>query len=293
MVVKYIGKDLFLNEKSMNNNPYLNLGCGTTFHQDWHNIDFVSTSKYVQPYNLLKGIPCNNESKTVVYHSHVLEHFSKTDAVKFIKECHRVLKQEGVIRIAIPNLEQIALNYIKYLNESVNGTKDADKKYEWTMLEMYDQVVRNNSGGQMIEYISDKTKNNDEFLLERNGQEVKHLMETLRENFVQPKTEFSISGLFSKIHTASNLLKEFIYKCILLNDYKYYAIGKFRLQGEIHQWMYDHYSLKQILLECGFRNVQTKTAFESNIPNWEKYQSLDVTDGKVRKPDSLFMEAFK
>lgn len=289
----YIGKDLFLKEKLMNNNSYLNLGCGTTFHKDWHNVDFVSTSKHVQQYNLLKGIPCASESKTVVYHSHVLEHFSKIDAVKFIIECHRVLKPNGIIRIAIPDLEQIALNYIKYLNESIDGIRGANQKYDWSMLEMYDQVVRNQSGGEMMKYISDASKNNDEFLLERNGQEVKHLMEVLRGKFIQPAKDLSISHLFSKLSIIPNILKQVVYKCILLNDYKYYAIGKFRLQGEIHQWMYDRYSLKKILEECGFSNVQTKTAFESNIPNWEKYQSLDVTDGKVRKPDSLFIEAFK
>src|SRR5437868_3074633 len=95
---------------------YLNLGCGATWHKDWTNIDFVSTSGSVEAHNLLNGIPRPDQSFQVVYHSHVLEHFPKAKAAGFISECYRVLQPEGVIRIAIPDLEQIALNYIKYLN---------------------------------------------------------------------------------------------------------------------------------------------------------------------------------
>ena len=112
---------------------YLNLGCGATYHKDWTNIDFVSNSEYVIAHNLVSGIPQPDNSFEVVYHSHVLEHFSKTQAVDFIKECYRVLKLDGIIRIAIPDLEQIVLNYIKYLNESLQGVPGADQKYNWTM----------------------------------------------------------------------------------------------------------------------------------------------------------------
>jgi predicted SAM-dependent methyltransferase len=279
----------------MNNNSYLNLGCGNTFHKDWHNVDFVSSSKHVQQYNLLKGIPCASESKTVVYHSHVLEHFTKSDAVHFIKECHRVLQPNGIIRIAIPDLEQIALNYIKYLNESIDGVTGAAQKYEWTMLEMYDQVVRNQSGGQMMNYIKDTSKQNDEFLLQRNGQEVRQLMSHLRnasENKTTPK-DIANLGIIRLIKLALSYFKNMFLKLLLLKDYKYYSVGKFRMQGEIHQWMYDRYSLKKLLEECGFKQVQIKTAFDSNITDWDKYNELDVKNGTTRKPDSLFMEAIK
>ena len=161
---------------------YLNLGCGTTYHKDWTNIDFVSNSDDVMAYNLIKGIPQPDGIFEVVYHSHALEHFPKTIAVDFIKECYRVLKPNGIIRIVIPDLEQICLNYIKYLNESLNGVHGASEKYNWTMLELFDQVVRSATGGEMIEYIKDISKNNDSFLIERNGHEVKRLMEMYREN---------------------------------------------------------------------------------------------------------------
>jgi hypothetical protein len=56
--------------------------------------------------------------------------------------------------------------------------------------------------------------------------------------------------------------------------------------------MYDRYSLTELLKEVGFSEIIHSNAFESEIENWEEYQ-LDVIDGEVRKPDSLFIEAKK
>lgn len=270
--------------------PYLNLGCGTTYHKDWVNIDFVSTSNHVLAHNLLLGIPSPSSSFEVVYHSHVLEHFPKTKAIEFIRECYRVLQPNGIIRIAIPDLEQIALNYLKYLNESLNDIPGASEKYNWTMLELFDQLVRSTSGGEMIDYIKDSSKNNDSFLLERNGNEVKRIIEMVR-NISESKSPSSYS-IGARIKSIPGRIRRKAIQLILGNDYKTYQLGKFRLEGEIHQWMYDRYSLKKLLEGIGFKDVRVKTAFDSAIPDWEKF-SLDGNNGIVRKPDSLFVEAVK
>ena len=268
---------------------YLNLGCGAKFHKDWTNVDFVSTGDGVIGHNLLAGVPFEDNKFDVVYHSHVLEHFPKDKANHFIKECHRVLKKGGIIRVAIPDLEQIAKNYLKYLEESLNKTPKAAEKYEWSLLEMYDQVVRNEGGGEMISFIKDETKGIDDFLLERNGQEVKLLMENMRK-----KAEPEIPQP-AKVKTSFNLrgrVKNKLIRILLKDDYQKLKVAKFRSEGEIHQWMYDRYSLKQLLEKCGFSDIKVVTAFTSSIPDWNSFE-LDGKDSKVRKPDSLFMEARK
>lgn len=268
---------------------YLNLGCGATFHKDWTNVDFVSSSEYVKQHNLLEGVPYGDNQFDVVYHSHVLEHFPKDKARVFIKECYRVCKPGAIIRIAIPDLEQIALNYIKYLNESLNGVKGAEQKYAWTMLELFDQVVRSHTGGEMITYIKDTSNNNDAFLLERNGQEVQRIMNLYRGNEVAVSPRFSFA---QRLKEMPKRIRRKLIALLLGKEYTAYQIGKFRMEGEIHQWMYDRYSLKKMLEEVGFKNVEVKHMFESDIPGWTSF-NLDGKEGVLRKPDSLFIEAVK
>ena len=160
----------------------LNLGCGQTYHKDWINIDFVSHSEDVKAYNLLNGIPIADNNVDVVYHSHVLEHFSKTDGAQFIKDCFRVLKPKGIIRIAIPDLEMIAREYLKNLELAVSGNVEGAQNYEWIKLEMFDQMVRNKSGGAMKEYIQRPNIPNETFVYERIGMEGKLLRESFLKN---------------------------------------------------------------------------------------------------------------
>ena len=271
--------------------PYINLGCGAKFNERWVNVDFTSTGKDVIAYNLTKGIPFKDNTFKVAYHSHVLEHFTKDGAEQFIAECYRILQPDGILRIAIPDLEAIARNYIKYLDASLANDASAKEKYNWTMLEMYDQVVRSKGGGEMIDYIMDETKNNDAFLIERNGDEIKKLFTTFRNvkeeaaPVVQNSTRFSLSGLKSRV-------KNKLIRMLLKEDVNALNIGQFRLGGEIHQWMYDRYSLGELLKKHGFKDPTVVTATESKIPEWNSF-NLDMMDGKIRKPDSLFMEAQK
>jgi predicted SAM-dependent methyltransferase len=273
-----------LNSK-MSKLPYLNIGCGFAYHKDMTNIDFVSTAPEVQAHNLLQGIPFSDNSFEAVYHSHVLEHFLRKDGEKLISECYRVLKSGGVCRIAIPDLEQIARNYIKYLEAALKNEPGAKEKYDWTMLELFDQVVRTKGGGEMVEYIKDTRKNNDDFLLERNGDEIKLLIENIRHGKENHSLLVSKPGLIRRI---KGKLKDLVIK----NDIPALSIGRFRLGGEIHQWMYDRYSLGELLKKYGFKDIKVMKFNESAIPNWNSF-NLDSVDGKVRKPDSLFMEATK
>jgi predicted SAM-dependent methyltransferase len=268
--------------------PYLNLGCGTKFHPEWVNIDFVSTGEGVIAHNLLQGVPMPDNKFEAVYHSHVLEHFPRDKGFEFIKECYRVLKPGGVIRIAIPDLEQIARNYIEQLELALKGDKSASLNYDWMVLEMYDQTVREKEGGNMLKYLGDKNIN-EEFVFKRIGEEGKIFREMImnRKPEVVTVRKKKITRFFKpkywRQRWKENLSGE---------EKEYLEIGRFRRGGEIHQWMYDRFSLGRLLASAGFKDPQVKSAFESNIKEWNKF-GLDLHNGKVRKPDSLFMEAYK
>jgi predicted SAM-dependent methyltransferase len=113
---------------------HLNLGCGKRFHPAWMNIDNNVSSPFVIRQDLLKEMPFPDESFDVVYHSHLLEHFPKPYAVTFLRECHRLLKRRGIIRIVIPNLEQIAKLYLQTLEAIDQGKKEWEFNYEWIYL---------------------------------------------------------------------------------------------------------------------------------------------------------------
>lgn len=66
-------------------------------------------------------IPLNNQTVDNVYSSHTLEHLRFHDADLFLKECHRVLKNGGGIRLIVPNL--------RLKIEDYNKSKDADDFY--------------------------------------------------------------------------------------------------------------------------------------------------------------------
>jgi len=140
-------------------------------------------------------------------------------------------------------------------------------------------------------YIKDLSKNNDAFLLTRNGKEVEGLMNNLRN---APSASIdSRSGLRKILSSIYHFnLRSSLEKMILGDNYEGYKNSQFRKQGEIHQWMYDRYSLKKMLEEIGFKTVEKRTAFTSYINNWSEFK-LDGENGEVRKPDSLFIEAIK
>lgn len=279
----------------------LNLGCGQKYHKDWVNIDFVSNSKQVKVHNLLNGIPINDHCVDVVYHSHVLEHFSKEDGFHFMKECFRVLNTNGIIRIAVPDLEIIAKEYLRNLQLAIEDNNEAKPNYEWIKLELLDQIVRNESGGNMKNYLYQPIIENESYVYERIGSEAK----IIRESFLNKKTllqneKKTIEPKVSILKSLFQKWKGFIVKIMArkqksdLTEQESQAlkIGQFRLGGEIHQWMYDRYSLSELLRNVGFTEIKVCSAFESEIQNWDTYQ-LDVIDGEIRKPDSLFIEAKK
>lgn len=273
---------------------YLNLGCGTHYSTqgEWTNLDFVSTGEGVIAHNLLSGIPFEANSFDLVYHSHVLEHFSKEDGDNFITECFRVLKPGGVLRIAIPDLERIVKKYLKFLEEGLQRPDDTIIKanYEWMLLEMYDQTVRNISGGNMGKYLFQETIINEEFVFQRIGEEGR----AIRNSFLASKEIRIKPSSINKRSLLTRLkikLRNYLIKKVHI-DTEVYKIGQFRLGGEIHQWMYDKYSLTNLLKLKGAADIQITDAFTSNIKNWKSY-NIDGKDNIVRKPDSLFMEAIK
>ena len=70
------------------------------------------------------------------------------------------------------------------------------------------------------------------------------------------------------------------------------TLGSFRLGGEMHLRMCDRFWLARVLGPVGLVDIRQVNAHTSAAPDWGCYE-LDVRDGAVPDPASLFMEARK
>jgi len=73
-----------------------------------------------------KHIPRGDASVDVLYSSHMLEHLDRDEAKSFLAEAYRVLKPDGVIRVAVPDLRLMVQEYCQH--------GDGNKLIERTLL---------------------------------------------------------------------------------------------------------------------------------------------------------------
>jgi predicted SAM-dependent methyltransferase len=97
----------------------LNVGsCWTMFHHGWLNIDILPLHEFAQKnlykfvqMDVTKGLMFENGVVDLISASHFLEHLTPDEGVQFLKECKRVLKPGGVVRIAVPDLPLLMQKY--------------------------------------------------------------------------------------------------------------------------------------------------------------------------------------
>jgi predicted SAM-dependent methyltransferase len=83
----------------------INIGSGTKhLPKPWMNIDFPGSADLAM--NVLWGLPFADNSAECIYTSHFFEHIDyRSDAIRLLKDCHRVLAFNGILRIVVPNIE--------------------------------------------------------------------------------------------------------------------------------------------------------------------------------------------
>lgn len=296
MGINAIGKVFYLKSQMNSNKVLVNLGCGSHFHSEWVNINFTKTGEDVLVHDLTKGIPLSDNCADVIYHSHVIEHFNEHDGLNFIKECARVLKSGGLIRIATPDLLRLVKDYceISTYRETIDD-KVLKGKHQWLLIEMYDQVLRTQSGGKMVKFLQEMSDPEVErFVISRCGYEIEQLLSNIRrESIISTTNKISITDRIEfRIKNIRRLFKESIISRVLGKEYALLQEARFRKTGEVHYCMYDFSRLSDLLQHCGFKDIVQTNYNTSSIADWSSYE-LDEIDGKIRKPDSMFVEAVK
>lgn len=90
----------------------LQLGAGDRPRDGWLNTDLHGYGRSELVYlDVRKRFPLPDASFDFVYSEHMLEHLSYAEGQRCLRECLRVLKPGGGIRVATPSLEQLAKLY--------------------------------------------------------------------------------------------------------------------------------------------------------------------------------------
>jgi predicted SAM-dependent methyltransferase len=115
----------------------LNLGCGRVHALGWINVDgsnrawlasrvpwldrFLVFLRLLPPTEFSRQtlfadistrLPWLDDSVDAIYMGEVLEHFTREEGERLIKECYRVLRPKGVLRIRVPDNARFWSNYL-------------------------------------------------------------------------------------------------------------------------------------------------------------------------------------
>ena len=108
----------------------LNIGCGTSGIDGWVNIDnspSILLSRFpfgrrifrtpdwprdVRRADVRKRIPFPDSSVSCIYSSHTFEHFTYEESLAVARECFRVLRPGGILRIVVPDLGIMVRDYL-------------------------------------------------------------------------------------------------------------------------------------------------------------------------------------
>ena len=273
----------------------VNLGCGSHYRKGWLNFDLYPASEDVRQANIIDGVPLVDGTADFVYHSHVLEHLCREDARRFLQECHRILKPGGILRIAVPDLEDAAREYLKNIARCDAGDQSAIADLEWSHIELYDQIAREDRNGEFGKYLHRVDIPNKNYVIQRMGGLAAKAFQIIEEGRKLPSS-----------HQATNLPKRlkrlfawdfyrnrFLRILLGPKDWKNLQSGRARNAGEVHKWMYDRITLGDLLKKLGFKDSIIRTGDESGWEAWSS-QNLDQDkNGIAVHANSFYLEALK
>jgi predicted SAM-dependent methyltransferase len=92
----------------------LHVGCGRNYFTGWINIDNNSDhniDKLDLNLDLRVPLPFDDGSADFIYNEHFLEHLTVAEGLRTLSEFRRVLKPNGVLRVAMPDLDDVVRQY--------------------------------------------------------------------------------------------------------------------------------------------------------------------------------------
>jgi predicted SAM-dependent methyltransferase len=93
----------------------VHMGCGKrNFGFDWFHVDGNESGDIIYDHINSTDIQLRffkDDSVDLIYASHFLEYFDREEVVPLLRNWHRVLKTNGILRLAVPDFETMAMLY--------------------------------------------------------------------------------------------------------------------------------------------------------------------------------------
>ena len=119
----------------------LHLGCGKLKLDTFVNIDLLSDIADLK-LDFTKLQIFNSSNIEEIYISHALEHFKRREIIPLMLEWNRILKIDGILRIAVPDFEKVVKIYLKNKDISeligfLSGGQKNEYDYHYVNFDIY------------------------------------------------------------------------------------------------------------------------------------------------------------
>jgi len=105
----------------------LQIGCGGQLREGWLNANYESWRKSTIFLNASKPFPIHDEQFDFVFSEHMIEHITFEQGKVMLRECYRILKPGGAIRISTPDLAFLIRLY------GVQNTNVEESYIQWAV----------------------------------------------------------------------------------------------------------------------------------------------------------------
>jgi predicted SAM-dependent methyltransferase len=86
----------------------LQIGAQGSPMQGWLNVDILPKTNNTAYLDATKKFPFQNNTFDFIFAEHMIEHITFDEAQLMLNECYRVINKGGIIRLATPNLDNLA-----------------------------------------------------------------------------------------------------------------------------------------------------------------------------------------
>jgi hypothetical protein len=194
-----------------------------------------------------------------------------------------------------PNLELATQHYLNCLEKACDRPSDRNtQRYEWATAALIDQMVRKKSGGIMRQKLRQNDVDWDQ-IKQTNGDVFDDIHNRINTGLRHHKgaTEKLKKYLPQSIGDINESTRKILY---LLARRFYIKISKksyVELINEKTLWMYDRFSLSELLKKTGFENIKVLDYKTSQLEFWNKYDFDRSEKGDYPLEPSVYVEGIK